>query len=697
MKKFTKYAKSILRFGKTVYKPASKDQRHRRALNRKKYRLRSRLAAIKSVHPLSDRIASLQQKIDEIQNQIKNSVLQRTRSDEQAALQAIKSDPKAFYKYAKKFKKSKSQIKLLAKKDGSITSDVKEMANLFQEQFKSVFSDPSASNKSIPEPANSPLQNLLSDINFSSLDVISAIDDVNENSSCADNHIPAIVLKKCKYPLSHPIKLMWQDSFDSGQVPAFYKEQTIAPVYKKGSKSIAKNYRPISLTSHVMKTFERILRKKMVDFLEENNLICNNQHGFRSGKSCLSQLLVHFDTILNNGLEGLETDVIYLDFAKAFDKVDHEILIRKLSNFGIRGALLKWLTSFLENRYQTVHINGQKSHRCIVKSGVPQGTVLGPILFLLFINDINECLQHSLSSNFADDSRILRGISGVSDTKLLQEDILHAANWSKTNNMELNEEKFQFISHKFKRTFLDHLPFSQVHCSYTTAEGNVLEPLDDLLDLGIQVSSDLSWSKHIRIIVDKARQCLAWALSVFFDRSCNTMMTLYRSFIRSRLEYCCPLWHTRNIGDIQVLESVQRTFTSRIIGMERLNYWQRLQKLKLSSLQRRRERFIIFHMWKIVNNQISNDLNIQFRYSERRGIFALIPSLHNTYSKVQTLYDNSFAVLGAKLWNILPSHISLMSSFSTFKMSVDTFLSSFPDKPPVLGYPYFCDNSLLAY
>ena len=175
------------------------------------------------------------------------------------------------------------------------------------------------------------------------------------------------------------------------------------------------------------------------------------------------------------------------------------------------------------------------------------------------------------------------------------------------------------------------------------------------------------------------------------------MLVLYKNFVRSKLEYCCPLWHSRKIGDIQLIESVQRTFTDRISGMERLNYWQRLKKLCLLSLQRRRERFMIFFMWKIIHGKYTNDLGFQFRYSERRGLSVLIPPLSNANCKAQSLYDNSFAVLAGKLWNILPAEITQMSCFSTFKMNVDSFLSRFPDKPPIQGYPYVTDNSLLSF
>ena len=163
------------------------------------------------------------------------------------------------------------------------------------------------------------------------------------------------------------------------------------------------------------------------------------------------------------------------------------------------------------------------------------------------------------------------------------------------------------------------------------------------------------------------------------------------------MEYCCPLWHSRKIEDIQAIESVQRTFTSRICGMERLNYWERFERLHLLSLQRRRERFIIFYIWKIIHGKYTNDLGLEFRMSERRGLVIVIPPLQHAYYKAQTLYDNSFPVLGSQLWNKLPANITLMSCFATFKMNVDQYLSGYPDKPPIQGYPYITDNSLLSF
>ena len=217
--------------------------------------------------------------------------------------------------------------------------------------------------------------------------------------------------------------LIWKDSMNSAYISPSFKAQTITPVFKKGSKAKPDNYRPISLTSHIIKIFGRVVRKKIVNHLQANQILCKNQHGFQKGRSCLTQLLAHIDIILKNFLEGNDTDSIYLDFSKAFDKVDHKILLKKLYSCGIQGKLLDWLRSYLSNRNQTVVVNGNSSYTAEVKSGVPQGTVLGPILFLIYINDLNKCIKHSLVSHFADDTRILKAITCSNDVNLLQEDL----------------------------------------------------------------------------------------------------------------------------------------------------------------------------------------------------------------------------------------------------------------------------------
>ena len=210
------------------------------------------------------------------------------------------------------------------------------------------------------------------------------------------------------------------------------------------------------------------------------------------------------------------------------------------------------------------------------------------------------------------------------------------------------------------------------------------------------MSSDLSWSPHIATIVARSRGVASWGLSVFKSREPEVMITLYKSLIRSHLEYCCPLWHPSKIGDIELLEGVQREFTRRITGFQALNYWERLKALKLFSLQRRRERYILVCMWKILHGKMPNP-NVRFRPPSRLGIQAIIPSLSlniSGFTTNQTKYDSSFAVIGPKLWNALPGNLTTVDTASMFQSQLTKMLYSLEDMPPTYGYRRAHDNSL---
>ena len=207
--------------------------------------------------------------------------------------------------------------------------------------------------------------------------------------------------------------------------------------------------------------------------------------------------------------------------------------------------------------------------------------------------------------------------------------------------------------------------------SYTISSGDTLYPVNGLKDLGVIVSSDLSWSPHVNTIASRARSVAAWVLSAFSARDRLTMLTLYKSLVRSHLEYCCPLWNPDKLSDIQQLEGVQRTFTSKICGVNNLDYWSRLKALNLMSLQRRRERYIIIHMWKILHGLSPNDLGIQFSGPSRHGIKAKVPKLNRSSSqRHQSKYDASFAVIGPRLWNTIPSNLPQIADPIEFKIKL---------------------------
>ena len=661
--------------------------RNRRVLRRNKRKLQNKLKVMKELTPNeTSKIEKTNAKLEEILEKIKQSTFDQQIEEERKAIKSIKQNPQFFYSYAKRHAKCKTNIGPLLDKNKKLQQDPSKMADILQEQYTSVFSDPNSVDKQDCKMHHH-INNTLEDIIFTKNDIEKAINEISIHSSSTDEDIPAIVLKSCKKELSYPIWKIWDESMKTGIIPHIFKSQMITPIHKKGSKANPENYRPISLTSHLIKIFERVLRIKIVTFLEENNIICRNQHGFRKGRSCLTQLLNHIDKILKNLLNNNDTDAIYLDYSKAFDKVDHRILLQKIKSYGIQGKLHNWLSNYLEDRMQKVIINGKKSFPAQVISGVPQGTVLGPILFLIYINDLNKCIEHSFLSSFADDTRIMKEIKNVTDIQQLQSDLNSSIKWSKANNMKLHTNKFEYLCHATRSSkLLRELPFTEQFYEYSTNDGNTITPTLMVRDLGINIVPELSWSPHINIICDSARKVAGWCLSVFSDRSINTMLILYKSLVRSKVEYLCPLWDPEKMEDIVTLERIQRSFTSRITSIAHLDYYERLKKLKLMSLQRRRERYTIIMVYKILHNVCPNDIGLEFIHSERRGIQAKIPKMtKEAKMKNQSLYDASFAVRGPKLWNRIPAKITMKPTFESFKSSLTAWLFTLPDRPPIQG------------
>jgi len=300
---------------------------------------------------------------------------------------------------------------------------------------------------------------------------------------------------------------------------------------------------------------------------------------------------------------------------------------------------------------------------------------------------------------FADDTRVSKLIGCTEDCLSLQTDLDNILEWSRHNNMKLHEQKFELLNHLHnKRCHSEDLPFFMETLIYKVSSEDILYPVDSVRDLGVMVSSDLSWRGHLSNMVTRARSTLSWVFSVFKTREKTVMTTLYKSLVRSLLEYCCPLWDPVKVTEIQLLEGVQRTFTSRICGTENMNYWERLTHMKMTSLQRRRERYTILMMWKILNNVVPNCCDIKFTETSRHGTRAIIPSLsRSSSSSKQSLYDSSFAVRGPRLWNIVPKDVKTAESFDSFKSRLSVFLALIPDEPPVAGYGSSWSNSLVDY
>ena len=326
------------------------------------------------------------------------------------------------------------------------------------------------------------------------------------------------MLKECSSEISPMLALIYNESLAQGTVPDDWRQANVAPVFKKGEKCNAANYRPVSLTCICCKTLEHIIVSNINKHLAFESTLADCQHGFRSQRSCKTQLVQFYHDMVSN-LDGArdrgqkQTDVIIMDFAKAFDKVPHRRLLYKLGYYGIRGSTHKWISSWLSERSQKVVLDGQASDPVPVLSGVPQGSVLGPVLFLIFINDLPDNIRSPVRL-FADDCVLYRNIKSPIDCQILQDDLNSLSQWETDWQMKFNVAK----CHSMRVT--RHLPDKQILFDYTLHQQK-LEQVQSAKYLGLTITDNLDWGQHVSEISCKAtktmgflRRIWLWHLSI---------------------------------------------------------------------------------------------------------------------------------------------------------------------------------------
>ena len=658
--------------------------RDRRILMRRRCKVNKQLCSTQS----EDTKTRLKKEAREIEIKLQRSHRNEQNSNETKAVGAIKRNSRYFYSYAKKFSKISAGIGPFIDAAKNVVSLPSKMAEMLTTQYSSVFSqrrEPlrSASHYFPENPPSNPQKPVINDIQFTRKDIEDSINEISPSAAAGPDRFPAILLKSCRKTLSEPLYIIWRASLDTGDIPRLLKTAFIIPIHKGESKSLPKNYRPVALTSHLIKTFEKVIRKQIVKFMEENELFNPGQHGFRMGRSCLSQLLSHYEKILDLLEKGHDVDVIYLDFAKAFDKVDFSVTLRKLNNLGITGKVGRWIHSFISDRTQTVLVNGSRSEPADVKSGVPQGSVLGPLIFLILIGDIDQSIAHSFLSSFADDTRVGHAVDSHADSINLQNDLEEIYLWTDDNNMQLNGGKFEHLHYSCDRA-------NPVLRTYTSNSGETIETKNSVKDLGVTISNDCSFDTHIQKMIDSANKQASWILRTFACREPLPMLTLWKSLVQCKLDYCSQLWNPTKKGDIQKIEMVQRSFLRKIKGTQNLTYWEQLQKMRLYSQQRRRERYLITYVWKILEKQVPNPAPhlIKSHSNPRLGRRCDIPPMTTRQGHFHQLREGSIFVHGQRLFNVIPKHIRNMAKCKVdkFKGALDKWLEGVPDEPQIQGY-----------
>ena len=400
-----------------------------------------------------------------------------------------------------------------------------------------------------------------------------------------------------------------------------------------------------------------MIKDAIVNHLESNNMIKDSQHGFRSGRSCLTNLLYFLEDVTKTLDEGGSVDVVYLDFSKAFDKVPHKRLITKLSRYNISNKFVDWIENWLSDRKQRVVLNGCKSDWLAVTSGVPQGSVLGPVLFIIYINDLDDGIASS-ALKFADDTKVYCNVSSRDNATVLQLDLNKMYDWSVKWQMLFNADKCKCL----------HLGYNNSGTDYYIAGKQVVNVQSER-DLGVTLGKSLDGSLHCAKVVGTANRILSSIKRTFTCNSLCNITKLYKSLVRPHLEYCCQAWRPYLQKDVDNLEKVQRRATRLIPEIASLSYSERLGRCNLLSLEMRRLRADLIEVFKIVKGFEGIDPNYFFKFvgnARTRGHNLRIYKQNNRLDIRKYFFSQRVITE----WNNLPLEAVSATSINGFKKAI---------------------------
>ena len=568
---------------------------------------------------------------------------------------------KKFYKYLKSLVGSTRIPDYVSYNDNS-SCRTSDKCNMFNNFFCAQFSDISNYNTVIDSDRNH--VNDCNDLIFSEEDVRKILKDINPSKATGPDNIDGIVLKKCSSVLARPLAYIFNLSYHSSYLPSEWKEANVVPVHKKGDKSLVKNYRPISLTCLVMKVFERLIRDKL--FLICQDKISPHQHGFVPNKSCCTQMIEFTDSIAYNINNHLQTDIVYFDFAKAFDSVNHDVIIDKLRNqYNINGKMLRFIVEYLRDRKQRVVIDSISSEWAPVYSGVPQGSILGPLLFVLFINDITNVINQGTNSRlYADDLKIWKSVHSLTDS--LQSDIDNLHNWSIENRISFHPAKCKLIRLNLNRREIAH--------SYTLA-GQEIVCASSEKDLGVLISNRLNFEEHRDSILASQRQKLGLLKRHSkLARTPPERKTLYLSLVRSLLEHCSQIWRPTSTTGLEKFEKIQKRAIKWILDEENssyseLEYFSKLTNLNIPPIHNKFQLNDLLLLHKIIYgiSPINLPPYLSFFDPSQIKINTRLQSnmdpLHLVSSESHRvdIFKNSFFYRAHNLWNLLPQPLRATS------------------------------------
>ena len=612
-----------------------------------------------------------------VRNQLRAATRKAQKQIEKNIAKQAKANPKLFWCYVNSRTKSRSAIPDLLLDDDSqipkFTTTDQEKAERFNEFFASVFnSDPGSYNKALPRRTEDTMSRIIVDTE----DVKKRLQKLNVNKSQGPDGLHPRILREASEQIAAPLAAIYTASINSGTIPDDWKLANVTAIYKnKGKKNVAGNYRPVSLTSIACKLLESIVREQIMEFLKKGKLLSNKQFGFLGGRSTTLQLLKVLDEWTSILDQGGTIDVIYFDFMKAFDKVHHGRLLAKLKSYGIDGLLHSWIESFLSDRKQRVVVNNSQSDWASVTSGVPQGSVLGPLLFVLFINDLPEVIDKDSSMYlFADDTKLFREIRKIGDSEVLQFDINSMDEWGDEWQMFYHPSKCNVLKLGKRITELNDTFQPYI------LKNTMLDVVTSEKDLGVTIDVDLTFEQHIIDKVNKANKVAGIIRRTFQHLDADMFMKLYKALVRPHLEYANQVWAPQTRKHIELLENVQRRATKMIPGFYTLSYEERLRKLKLPTLAYRRLRGDLIETYKILTNKYDADVSDNFIKLRKDSVLPGAPETRGNSLRIYPecanldMRKNSFPNRIADVWNGIPESVISAETIECFEARLDRFM-----------------------
>jgi hypothetical protein len=565
--------------------------------------------------------------------------------------------------------KNRDSLNTHFKVNDEVVTNKKFIADLFNKFFVNI--GPNLS-KEIPVCNTDPLE-FINNTNIgrsiylreTNNDEVEKIIKEQKSNSAGYDEITAQLLKNTYNlyltPLVHLVNL----SLNQGIFPSELKVARILPLYKSGDARLVKNYRPISILPIFSKLFERIIHDRLLEFIEKYDILNNSQFGFRKKHSTTTALIVLVDKILNGFNNGEVTLGIYLDFSKAFDTINHSILLKKLSKYGIRGIALNLLDSYLSNRRQFVSFNGCQSNSLSISCGVPQGSILGPLLFILYINDITKVSNILYPILYADDSNFfVQGSNLANMVSILNDEMIKVVNWINANQLSLNINKTLYMIFKTKKR--------KVAIAGDVKINNVsIQRVYDTKFLGVILDCHLLWDKHITYIRSKISKSIGIISKVKKVLGLNTLVTLYYAFVYPYLNYAVELWGSSSQQNLQTIFKVQKKIIRIICKVPYCTHSAPLfSDLKILNIFRIYEYHVSILMFKVtkglcpqlIKEMFEND--IDHMYHTRQESKYRLPLYR------LSVCQKGFRYKGTSIWNVVTDVISTRFSIEIFKKHV---------------------------